>query len=88
MEKAIKNLASRLGAQQFDLAKSSHAVSICFYKTEATRHVTQYIFLLCYNLFWFYNVFKTIITGKCNENPGKGRTYNLGGFPSLMKVKL
>lgn len=27
MEKAVKNLASQLGAKQFDLAKSSHAVS-------------------------------------------------------------
>ena len=32
MEKTLKNLASKLGTHEFDLAKSSHAVSISFTK--------------------------------------------------------
>ena len=32
IEKTMKNLASKLGTQEFDLAKSSHAVSISFSK--------------------------------------------------------
>jgi hypothetical protein len=32
MEKTLKNLASKLGTHEFDLAKSSHAVSISLSK--------------------------------------------------------
>ena len=77
MEKTLKNLASKLGTHEFDLAKSSHAVSISF-----TKKKSNDTFFFCVRpvdrcssfSFWFYNVFKTksITTGKCNENIGKG----------------
>ncbi len=51
MEKAIKNLASELGVKQFDLAKSSHAVSLCFFNLIITN-TTCYIFFL-YVLVYF-----------------------------------
>jgi hypothetical protein len=77
MEKTLKNLASKLGTHEFDLAKSSHAVSIF-----SQKKISNDTFFFCVRpvdrcslfSFWFYNVFKTksITTGKCNKNIGKG----------------
>jgi predicted patatin/cPLA2 family phospholipase len=44
MEKTLKNLASKLGTHEFDLAKSSHAVSISF--TKKKKAMIHFSFVL------------------------------------------